>query len=308
MTGYGEAVFDIEGVPYRIQLRSVNHKGLDLRFRVPRQMASFEPEIAVFLRERLNRGHLDVSIDAEGTGSQGTQVLVNRALAEGIARELGLLGESLALAGGVTLDLVAAQEGVIEVIEARLSGEEVRANLFEGLSRAVSALLDARRSEGRRLGDDLKDRAVRLGELVDAMESEATTMLDDTKARLRQRLGEVIGERSAEVDWSERRLEQELVLLAERSDIAEELVRLRSHVVQALELLDDDNDDDGDDAPRDGRTRAEPSGKRLGFLVQEMHRETTTIASKSGRLSVTKLCIDARCEVERIREQVMNLE
>jgi uncharacterized protein (TIGR00255 family) len=292
MTGFGSAQFSAGTESYRVEIRSVNHKGLDLKLRIPREFLPLEQEIAALVRERVVRGHLEVFITSEGVGSPNTKVVVNRSLAQAVASAFSALGGELGLTGGVPLQLVVQQEGVVQVVDSIGDPATWKSELFEGLSSAIERLDDARRSEGVRLAVDLEERAQQLSSLIARIEAESSSVRADVRARLRRRWEELA--RGEGFEWNEQRVEQELVLLADRSDITEELVRLASHVDEIRALLR---------SPED-----EPLGKRLGFLVQELHREASTIASKTGKLAVTRLCIDVRCEIERIREQAMNLE
>lgn len=290
MTGYGAATVEAAGVPYRIEVRALNHKGLDIKLRLPRELLALEADMGALARTRVQRGSLEAFVRSEG--ATNARVVVNKALAASLVDGLRQLRGDLGLEGDVTLDALASLDGLIRIEEGGPDVDDVRDPLLAGLGAALEQLVASRAAEGQRLGVDLRQRSVALIGLAASMQTEAELVRRDAREKLCERWAEL----TAGLDGgpADRRIEQELALIVDRSDITEEIVRLRAHATEAVTLL--------------GEADGEPVGRRLAFLAQEMQRETATIAAKSGRLSVTRLCIDARCEVERIREQVMNLE
>lgn len=292
MTGYGAASVHAGDVSWRIEVRTLNHKGLDLKMRLPRELLPLEPGMTATVRRRVQRGSVEVMVRAEGNGGSTAKAVVDRALAASLAASLRSVGSELSLAGDLTLDALVSVEGVVRIEDARVDTDSVQSELLEGLGQALNSLDTVRGIEGARLAADLLQRLRALTDLAGILETEAELVRLDARDRLARRWSELTAGLSGGPDAA--RIEQELAQIADRSDITEEIVRLRAHVDEATSLLGEDNE--------------EPAGRRLVFLAQEMQRETATIAAKSGRLSVTRRCIDARCEVERIREQVMNLE
>lgn len=292
MTGYGAASVEAAGIPYRVEVRALNHKGLDLKLRLPRELIALEPEMGAVVRSHVQRGSVEVFVRPEDAGASSVRAIIDKTLAASVVEGLRRLRAELKLEGDVTLDALVSLEGLIRIEEGGPALETVRGPLLAALAVACEQLASMRAAEGERLALDLRGRASTLIALTESLEGEAELGRLDARQRLTERWGEL----TAGLDGgpADRRMEQELALIADRADITEEIVRLRAHAHEAVTLL--------------GLVDGEPVGRRLAFLAQEMQRETATIAAKSGRLSVTRLCIDARCEVERIREQVMNLE
>lgn len=292
MTGFGAALSRAAGVPWRIEVRALNFKGLDIKLRLPRGLLAIEPDMVAAVRSRVRRGALEVMVRAEVDGDSASRAVVDRALAASLVSALRDVRQELGLADDVTLATLAAVEGIVRVEDVRFDPDAARDDLLAGLEQALDALDVTRATEGARLAADLIERLAALSRLADALESEAESVRSDGRDRLVARWSELTAGLEGGPDAG--RLEQELAQIVDRADVTEEIVRLRAHVAEATALL--------------GADHPEPAGRRLVFLAQEMQRETATIAAKSGRLSVTRLCIDARCEVERVREQVMNLE
>ncbi len=296
MTGYAQARVQHNGWALRISLRSVNHRFLDLHLRLPEGFDTFEPLIRQAVRERLRRGHVDVTLHFDPAGPAAVQV--NRALAEAywkaadeLRRQFGLKTEPdpvavLRLPGVIAAGTTA---GEFDVEEVERLGAQVTACLEEALGR----LEEMRCAEGRHLVEEMRARLKQIGERAVKVEALAETIRPAYARRLDARLKDLLG--GTAMDPA--RLAQEAALLAERGDISEELARLRSHVEQFAKLLDG----------------AGELGKKLDFLLQEMHREANTMLSKtpgveSEGLAITSLGLEIKGEIEKLREQVQNVE
>jgi uncharacterized protein (TIGR00255 family) len=296
MTGYAQARVQHNGWALRISLRSVNHRFLDLHLRLPEGFDAFEPLIRQAVRERLRRGHVDVTLHFDPAGPAAVQV--NRALAEAywkaadeLRRQFGLKTEPdpvavLRLPGVIAAGTTA---GEFDVEEVERLGAQVTACLEEALGR----LEEMRCAEGRHLVEEMRARLEQIGERAVKVEALAETIRPAYARRLDARLKDLLGETAMDPA----RLAQEAAILAERGDISEELARLRSHVEQFAKLLDG----------------AGELGKKLDFLLQEMHREANTMLSKtpgveSEGLAITSLGLEIKGEIEKLREQVQNVE
>lgn len=296
MTGYAQARVQHNGWALRISLRSVNHRFLDLHLRLPEGFDAFEPLIRQAVRERLRRGHVDVTLHFDPAGPAAVQV--NRGLAEAywkaadeLRRQFGLKTEPdpvavLRLPGVIAAGTTA---GEFDVEEVERLGAQVTACLEEALGR----LEEMRCAEGRHLVEEMRARLKQIGERAGKVEALAETIRPAYARRLDSRLKELLGETAMDPA----RLAQEAAMLAERGDISEELARLRSHVEQFAKLLDG----------------AGELGKKLDFLLQEMHREANTMLSKtpgveSEGLAITSLGLEIKGEIEKLREQVQNVE
>ena len=296
MTGYAQARGDLNGWALRVSVKSVNHRFLDLKIRLPEGFDLFEIRLRQTVRERIARGHVDVYVGVEPAA--GTSVQVNRDLLHsylGTAEELRKEAP-----GAAEVDIVALLRlpGVIGGLAPQIpDSEQEQEKLGDALDRclrdALSRLDDMRRAEGRHLAADLRERVTRISGFADQVRELATKLMPAFARRLESRLKDLL----ANVSIDPARVAQEAALLAERSDISEELDRLRSHLQQFAKLLDG----------------AGELGKKLDFLLQEMHREANTMLSKtpgveSEALAITGLALEIKAEIEKLREQVQNIE
>jgi uncharacterized protein (TIGR00255 family) len=287
MTGFGAGHGASGGEALDAEIRSVNHKFCEVKARLPRELAALETEAVKQVRERLARGGVDVSIRRTGAAG-GLVPKVDLELAAAYARAYEELRARLGLAGGPTVADVAAADGVLKLEERALDLGAAREALRAALSAALDGLVAMRAREGEALARDLEARL----SAVEALVARAAALVPRSVEHLRARLAERIEELTRGVPLDPARLAQEAALLADRTDVTEEVTRLGSHLAQARALL------------RSG----EPAGRKLDFLVQEMHREVNTIGSKSQSAEIAALVVSAKAEVERLREQVQNVE
>jgi uncharacterized protein (TIGR00255 family) len=287
MTGFGRASVDPEFGRLRIEARSVNGRHLDVRVTLPRADGELEIRLVRRVRERLERGRVDVTVVEEG-GAAGPNVRVNAEAAAAVHRALDELRQRLGLPGSVTLDLVAAQRGVIEAVEAG-DPDRTRAAIVRGVDAALDMLEDGRVEEGRALVADLRVQIDLLGAALERLRGLAAAAPEAVRARLRSRLADLLGPESA-ID--PQRLAAEVTLLAARADIHEEIARARSHVDRVAALLDGGG----------------PVGRKLDFLCQEMGREVNTMGAKLDDGAAIDEVLAMKTAVERIREQAQNLE
>lgn len=292
MTGFGDAERTGPAGTLRVELRSVNHRHLNANFRLPGPLSRWEPEMRDWLRAHFQRGHINCSVRLEppagvarGMRLDPERVQSYLALFHELRDRHGVAGEpDLALItrfSDVFVRDEAADEDAAEV-----SGDDLRAAVDEAARRCVSM----REDEGRRLRDDLEGRIASIESALGAVAERAPERLVAERERLRRAVQELAGGVAVDPD----RLAQEVAFLAERWDVNEELVRFRSHNELFRELLDAD--------------AAEPVGKRLSFLVQEMNREANTIGSKANDAAIAHRVVAIKEEVERLREQVENVE
>jgi len=291
MTGYGEARRETPAGTLLVEVRTVNHRHFNANLRLPQSLARWEAEMREWLRAHLPRGHANVSVRLEVPAGTPRGLKLDDERVATYMTLLGQLQERHGVAGVPDLHLLARfpdvfvrDDGDAEAVE--IPADDVRAAVDE----AARANVVMREGEGRRLHDDLEGRVAAIEGNLDEIARLAPERLVAERDRLRTAIRELAG--GVAVD--EGRLAQELVYTAERLDINEELVRFRAHNAAFRELLDADS--------------AEPVGKRLGFLVQEMHREANTIGSKANHAGVAHRVVAIKEEVERLREQVENVE
>lgn len=288
MTGFGRSERRSGAVQVGVEIRCVNHRYAETRVRVPRVLASMEEALRQRLAAAVVRGRADASVNITGLESEAP-VEVNHSLVAAYLKAGSEIAARHGIAGSITLESLLALPGAVNVRNDNNSLSAAQRRLVEGtFDAAVKELSRARQQEGSHLAADLRKRLREVAGFQAAIAARAGKSASRWARRVKERAAKI-----ASVQVDPNRLAQEVALLASRSDITEELVRLAGHVKQARALL--------------GRPR-EPVGKRLDFLVQEMHRETNTINSKAEDLEISRLALAVKGEIEKIREQVQNLE
>ena len=289
MTGFGAATFEVEGQRFALEIRSVNHRFLDVQLRLPRALGRFEAELRAELKRRFARGRLDLTVTPPGGGAGVQRVRVDPAVVAEYVSAAAELQRSQPVAGVLDLTTLLALPGVASFVEAELPEAALRAGIGAALDAAADALDAMRAAEGEALARDLRERLDRVDELAAALDARSGDVRAAVRERLRRRLAELAAEAGA---FDEARAAQEVALAAERLDFTEEVVRLRSHVAQFRALLGS----------------GEPVGRRLDFLLQELGREANTIGSKAADAPLSHLVVELKAELERCREQVQNVE
>jgi len=296
MTGYAQARGEHGGWAVRVSVKSVNHRFLDIKMRMPEGFDLYELRLRQVARERIHRGHLEIHVSAEpGTAAP---VQVNKELAQAYLRVAESFLKETSAAADVDVVSLLRLPGVIAGLNGAVPDseeeQEILGQALEAcLREALNKLDEMRRAEGKHLVAELRERLARISGQVEQVRGLAATLRPSFARRLDARLKELLGGTAIEPG----RIAQEAALLAERSDISEELDRLRSHLQQFTKLLDG----------------AGELGKKLDFLLQEMHREANTMLSKtpgveSEALAITGLALEIKAEIEKLREQVQNIE
>ena len=296
MTGYAQARAETTDLALRVSIKSVNHRFLDLKMRLAEGLELYEPRLRQMVRERIHRGHVELQVNAEPRTAATIQV--NQELVRAYMRAAEALRQETRAAADVDVVALLRLPGVISGLgiatpQSEESQEKLGRVLEECLAEALSKLDDMRRAEGSHLIAELNKRLTKIEDEADEVRVLAETLRPAFARRLAARLAELL----SGVSLEPARLAQEAALLAERSDISEELERLRSHVAQFAGLL----------------RGAGEMGKKLDFLLQEMNREANTLLSKtpgvdSEALAITGLALEIKSEIEKLREQVQNIE
>jgi uncharacterized protein (TIGR00255 family) len=292
MTGFGHAAFEVDGLAFEIEIRSVNHRHLDVRARLPKGLARDESAIKARVQEALQRGRVDVSVN-QVRGAAAEPALAIDADAVGalvrIARELG---SAHGLDGSLRIAELLALPGVVRLAEREPDPTDLSGAFAAAFTCALEVIDTMRASEGEALEREIRQRLDGVAGLLGEVQQRSTGVVEAVRARLRKR-AEQLEQETGLLDQA--RLHQEVVIAADRMDIIEEGVRLRSHVEQFRALLDESGP-------------GVAVGRRLDFLLQEMARETNTIGSKGSDTAIAHLVVDLKTELERIREQVQNVE
>jgi uncharacterized protein (TIGR00255 family) len=278
MTGYGSA----ERGDYRVELRSVNHKNLDINLNMPPYLYRLDPEIRKRVRKIFSRGRIDVYV-SRSSGAR-RKIKVNKGLAKEYHRALLSLRKDLGIKDEINMGLIASNRDIFLSDDPGLRMDE----FTKALDLALKKLKSSRAVEGKKLVADIKKRAQKVGRYLQKIRSRRKAFISRARADLQERLNDIL--RDMPVD--ETRLIQESAILAERSDITEEVVRIKSHLDYMRDIL------------RTGNI----VGKKLDFVIQELRREVNTIGSKSSDIDITVSVVEMKDELEKIREQVQNLQ
>jgi len=287
MTGYGCSEVTESGRRIRVEMRSVNQRFLDVQIKAPRTMLQVEDRIRKLIESVLARGRVTVYIEWKSDAESSPTV--NLQAARELLRQLRLLGEELSISGEVDLSVVTRFPQIFEQSSDVAGADDVWSLLEPALGEAMGGLVAMREAEGAELRDELDGRLATIEGLVSTLDGYSADAAAAAKERLTTRIAALM---DGSVPVDETRLAQEVAVAAERADYTEEIVRLRAHVSQSRECLSSD----------------EPVGKRLNFLVQEMLREANTTGSKGGDIGVTGPVLSLKEEIEKLREQVQNVE
>jgi len=290
MTGFAQVKGQVSAqLAFALSLKSVNHRFLDLHFRLPTDTDELEMKLRRILKEKMARGHVEVTLNLERSGSNG--VAINRQLIASYVAAFRAAADEFGVEGEPDLNVVLRMPGAMDA-GAERAGDELEAAVMARVEDALSRLNEMREEEGRSIGTELRARMANLEKAAAGVETHRNNILRNYSERLQSRMTEVLG---AQVD--KERILQEVAVLVDRSDIQEELVRLNAHVKQFAGLLDQGGE----------------VGKKMDFLLQEMNREANTMLSKTSGLAgaalkVTEMGLLMKSEIEKSREQVQNLE
>lgn len=290
MTGFGSGTATKDGITCTVEIKSVNARFLDLFIRSPKQMNPFESIIRGMVQDRINRGKVEVSVSIQDAGERPKTFTINSILRKQI-QELLVQEEfyddpkkvPLQAVNSISNDWIQQQDTPI--------AEEVLSDIVkEATSSALDALIAMRAMEGEHIQQDLVDRIVTLENIISQIDTNKVGAVEAYREHIRSKIQEYLV--SLEASISEERFLQEIAILADKTDITEEIVRFSSHVVQLKNTLTDKN----------------PIGRKVDFILQEMNREVNTIGSKAMDSNITEFVVQLKCELEKIREQVQNVE
>ncbi|MGH0034312.1 MAG: YicC/YloC family endoribonuclease [Myxococcota bacterium] len=292
MTGYGRSAFNVGGVDFDVEVRTVNHRYLDSRVKLPRLLGERELDVKSRIQDRLDRGKVDLTVSTGGGAAAAPRLRLDLGCAEQYIEAAQQLKQRDEVAGDLDVTSLLSLPGVTRFEEPELSADELSAALMAAVDEALEAVDAMRVREGEALARELAGRMARVRSLADTFESRSQAVQDSVRERLRKR-AESLRQETGLLD--EARLHQEIVIAADKLDVTEEVVRLRSHVDQFEQIVA-------------GGEAGQPVGRRLDFLLQEMGREANTIGSKGSDAPIAHDVVDLKTELERIREQVQNVE
>lgn len=289
MTGYGRAEETLDGYAITVEVRSVNNRYLDCSVRIPRLYLFAEDAIKARVQRTISRGKVDVFVTLDSTGAEKVQVSVNKPVADGYYEALKQLAASYGLPeSDISVSLLSRFPDVLLAEKAQDDVEQLAEDICSVLDGALSDFDSMRTREGARLEEDILSRAAAIEEKVALVEERSPQTVAEYRAKLEARMNEVLS--NAQLDPA--RILTEAAIFADKIAVDEETVRLRSHINQLREMLD----------------KGGPIGRKLDFLIQEFNREANTIGSKCSDIDIARQVVDIKAEIEKIREQVQNIE
>ncbi len=290
MTGFGRGEYTDGKRNVTAEIRTVNHRYADITVKMPKRYSFAEEAVKAIVKQKIRRGKAEVAILFETLTEADTTVRLNTPVADQYLRSLREMKDLYGLEGEIDVRLLSSMPDVLKAIPDVEDEEEISRLITEAVSRAVDANDAMRITEGNRLAEDLLHRGDLIRGLVSGIAERAPMVASEYVEKMRERIGELL---DGAVEIPEERILTEAAIFADKANITEELVRLDSHLKQLQDILTNSTD---------------PVGKKLDFLVQEMNREANTIGSKANDLEITSLMLETKSEIEKIREQVQNIE
>ncbi len=289
MTGFGRGEAQVGSKTFSIEAKSVNHRYLDMNIRMPKQFLNFEEAMRKLIKEQVRRGKVDVFVNYETMEGSHGEVRVDLELAKGYYESLKAIGEHLSITHDVNTLAIGRLPEVISLETKEDEEKVIEEGIISALSQALGQLTAMRQNEGEKTKNDLSDQLKDIDRSLEIVENLAPTQVEYYREKLMDRIGELV---QNQLDIDEERIQGEVVFFADKSNINEEIVRLKSHREQFKKALD----------------VQEPMGRKLDFILQEMNREINTIASKSHSMEISNEVVLIKSALEKIREQVQNIE
>lgn len=286
MTGFGRAKYDIDGRQYIVEIKSVNNRYCDISVKIPRAISYLEEKVKAEVAKVVSRGKVDVFITFYNNSTKGRTIKFNSELAEVYINELKNLAEKNNIYQDIQVTEISKFPDVL-LIENDEDEELIWSELQNPLQDALNSYTEMKKAEGLKLYEDIDKRINNIESIVNKISENSTRLIQDYIVKLETRIKELMNTENID----ENRLAMETVIYADKSSVEEEITRLKSHIIQFRNLINEN-----------------VSGKKIDFLIQEMNRETNTIGSKSASIDITNMVIDIKTELEDIREQVQNIE
>lgn len=290
MTGFGRSEYNDGKRNITVEIKSVNHRYSDISVKMPRRYGFAEDKIKAAIKEKLRRGKVDVSVMVENITENDINIKLNQPIAKQYYENLKVLQQDFQLSGDISLQLLATMPDVMKAIADVDDEEEITKAILIPVNQAADDLETMRRTEGEKLAADLKEKGKNIKTILDQIEERAPSVVKDYTVRLKERIIELL---DGNATMPEERILTEAAIFADKSSIDEEITRLNSHLDQLEKILTSGGD---------------TQGKKLDFLVQEMNREANTIGSKANDIIITNHMLEIKSEIEKIREQVQNIE
>ena len=288
MTGYGRTQKIINGRDIIVEIRSVNHRYYEYSSRIPRTYNYIDEKLKALIKQNVSRGKIDINVTINNIEGKDTEIAINKSSAEGYINALRSIAEELGIKDDITLSKLIKLPDIFNVQKTPDDEEQLWNDVSEVANEAIEKFVKMRETEGEKLRNDILEKNALIFGMVQKIEELSPQTVENYRNRLYQKLNEILD--GKEVD--QQRIITEAAVFAEKIAVDEETVRLRSHISQLSDLLDS----------------CDAIGRKLDFIVQEMNREINTIGSKAQDLNITKLVVDMKAELEKIREQIQNIE
>lgn len=288
MTGYGRSQKILNGRDISVEIRSVNHRYYEYTSRIPRTYSYIDEKLKAVLKTSVARGKVEVSVTINNIEGKDSQIAINKGVAEGYVTALRSISEELDLSDDLTLSNLIRIPDVFNIQKTPDDEEQICADVSEVTAEALERFVAMRETEGTRLKNDILEKADFIIERVKMVEELSPLTVEAYRNKLYKKLSEVLADKNLD----EQRIITEAAIFSEKIAVDEETVRLRSHIAQLRDILESN----------------EAVGRKLDFIVQEINREVNTIGSKAQDLNITKIVVDMKSEIEKIREQIQNVE
>lgn len=288
MTGYGKETLSTEGREYQVEIKSVNHRYLDINIKMPKTLSYLEETIKKEISQKIKRGKIDVFITYENNSQEGKNVKINKELAKIYINQLKELAQEEKISSNIEVTEIAKFPDIL-TIKIDEEDDKIKEEIIQVTQQATEKIIEMKNIEGNKIEQDLLTRIEKIEKKIEEISKKSTGLIEEYVVKLEKRIKEIL--KTEEIDKT--RLAQEVVIYADKCSIEEEITRLKSHIYQFKNLIKDNN---------------ETIGKKLDFIIQEMNRETNTIGSKANNLEITNGVIDIKTELEDIREQIQNIE
>ena len=287
MTGFGKSNLSINDRDYQVEIKSVNHRYLDISVKMPRQITYLEEEVKKAISSKIKRGKIDVFISFENNSTEGRNIKINTEIARMYIEQLRNLAQEENILSDIQVTEITKLPDVLN-ISIEQDEDTIKKELINCVNIAVDNLLKMKEAEGNRIAEDLLKRINIIEEKILKISKLSTGLIEEYVVKLEERIKEIL--KTDIIDKS--RIAQEVVIYADKTSIEEEVTRLKSHILQFKNLLKEEG----------------AIGKKIDFLIQEMNRETNTIGSKANNLDIVNGVVDIKTELENIREQIQNIE
>ncbi len=289
MTGYGKGTLNTENREYQVEIKSVNHRYLDINIKIPRTLSYLEDIIKKQISEKVKRGKIDVFVTFANNSQEGKNIKINKEIAKMYIKELKELANEEKILNNIEVIEIAKFPDVL-TIKTEEDDEKIKNEIIQVTKEATNKIVEMRSIEGEKISQDLISRLEKIETKIEEISKKSTGLIEEYVVKLEKRIKEIL--KTEEIDKA--RLAQEVVIYADKCSIEEEITRLKSHIYQFKNLININNN--------------EVIGKKLDFIIQEMNRETNTIGSKANNLEITNGVIEIKTQLEDIREQIQNIE